>query len=410
MRNKKIHSPINIVVVSPYFTPTVGGSQRYIEELYAHLIRQYPHVHVDVIAYNTEHVLSRETHRGLTIHRVPCIELIRGQFALPNIFALWTILVHVSQKHIAFVHTHIRFFDATWWVWIYAKLIGAKSIFTEQVASHPVHPNPFVQFIAKIVDVTIARFSIEHYDLVTTTNSAAKEFLTKTLKINAPIIVSYGGVDTRFFSPNNTRTVPHLSKRLPKHAVVVTFASRLIWSKGITYFLKALDHIQLPKNVHVCIAGDGPLTNQTKEEIQKMAIKRIHFLGSLNYHDMKMLLRVTDIFVHPSHHNEGFPNVILEALSSKCFVIATDNAGTKEMIVHKKTGYLITQKNIKEIQKALKFAIANVKGRKAIAQAGRLDMKNRFDWNAISRSFYLLVQQFCVFQTSKLKYVPSLSL
>lgn len=403
MRNKQLHSPINIIVVSPYFLPTIGGSQRYIEELYVHLIRQYPYVHVDVIAYNTENAPTRETHRGLTIHRIPCIEIIKGQFALPNMFSLWGTLIHLSQKHIAFVHTHIRFFDATWWVWLYAKLIGAKSIFTEQVAAHPVHPNPVVRWIAKTIDLTIARFSICRYDLVTTTNSAAKTFLEQTLGIKNPITVSYGGVDTRFFSPVKTRTVPHLTKRLPKNSVVVTFASRLIWSKGIKYLTRAIKPMQLPTNVHVCIAGDGPLAAWTQKEIHSTpTMKRVHFLGALNYQEIKTLLQATDIFIHPSHHNEGFPNVILEALSSKCFVIASDNAGTKEMIEHGNTGYLIKQKSIKAIQESLIYAISHKKHRETIAANGRLDMKKRFDWQTISTSFYLLIQRFYILQSNYL--------
>ena len=401
MRNKKIHSPIRILVVSPYFLPTIGGSQRYIEELYAHLIKQYPHVRVDVVAYNTQHALPRETYRGLTIHRIPCIELIKGQFALPNIFALWAILIRMSQKNIAFVHTHIRFFDATWWVWMYAKLIGAKSIFTEQVAAHPVHPNPVIQWIAKAIDLTIARWSISRYDLVTTTNAAAKTFLEETLGIQTPITVSYGGVDTRFFSPVKTRTVPHLSKRLPKKSIVVAFASRLIWSKGITYLMKAIKPMHLPTNVHILIAGDGPLASWTQEEINTTPLaRRVHFLGALNYREMKTLLQATDIFIHPSHHNEGFPNVILEALASKCFVIATDNAGTKEMIHDGKTGYLIRQKSIKGIHDALLYALSHKKERETIAKEARRGMKNRFDWNIVSTSFYILVQQSCTFESS----------
>jgi len=359
MQNKRIHSPIHIIVVSPYFLPTIGGSQRYIEELYAHMVKQNPHIHVDVICYNTEQVAPKESHRRLTIHRIPCIELIKGQFALPNIVALWGILFKLSQKNIAFVHTHIRFFDATWWVWMYAKLIGAKSIFTEQVAAHPVHPNPFVQWIAKLVDTTIARFSIQQYNLITTTNSAAKKFLTHTLHITKPMTVSYGGVDTRFFSPNTSHDIPHLRKKLPKHAITITFASRLIWSKGITYFMKALQQLQkLPPNVHILIAGEGPLASWVQQQMKTIHWnKRIHFLGPLNYHEMKQLLRATTIFIHPSHHNEGFPNVLLEALSSKCFVIATDNAGTKEMITHGLTGYLIKQKSVHAIKESLLYAL-----------------------------------------------------
>ena len=403
MQNKRSYqSPVNVLVISPYFLPTIGGSQRYIEELYAHVITQYPHMHVDVIAYNTEHVLAKEVYRGLTIYRIPCLELIKGQFALPNIFALWGILLQLAKKHIAFVHTHIRFFDATWWTWIYAKLIGAKSIFTEQVASHPVHTNKYVTWIAKFVDMTIAKWSIERYDMITTTNTAAKLFLKEILKIQKPVTVSYGGVDTHFFHPKKTHSIPHLTHKLPKNATIVTFASRIIWSKGITYFLDALEKIDhLPPSVHVVIAGSGPLDNEVQTRVHALGDrKRVHIVGGLNYKEMKQLLQATDIFVHPSHHNEGFPNVILEALASNCLVIATNNAGTKEVLRNGINGYLIKQKSATALVSAIRAALSQVKKTKAMAKTGRNDVVKHFDWKTISTSFYQLTQRFCTFKTS----------
>lgn len=409
MRNKLRSSPVNILVISPYFLPTIGGSQRYIEELYAHVIALYPHIHVDILAYNTEHALERETHRGLTIYRIPCKELIPGQFALPNMFALWGMLLFFAQKHIAFVHTHIRFFDATWWTWLYARLIGAKSIFTEQVAAHPVHDNKVVTTVAKLVDLTLAKWSISHYDMITTTNSAAKTFLKETLHIKKPITVSYGGVDTAYFSPKPAKTIPHVARKVPKKAIVVTFASRLLWSKGITYFLDALRTMKtLPKNVHVVIAGEGPLRETVEQTVLALPNKKqIHVVGGLNYKEMKQLLQATDIFVHPSHHNEGFPNVILEALASHCFVIATNNAGTGEMIVRGKTGLLIRQKSTQAIVHSLESALSHMATVRSTASLGRMDVVKRFDWKFIASSFYSLIQRFCTFTVS---YQPSASL
>jgi glycosyltransferase involved in cell wall biosynthesis len=165
--------------------------------------------------------------------------------------------------------------------------------------------------------------------------------------------------------------------------------------------MKAIRLMHLPTNIHILIAGDGPLASWTQEEINTTPLaRRVHFLGALNYREMKTLLQATDIFIHPSHHNEGFPNVILEALASKCFVIATDNAGTKEMIHDGKTGYLIRQKSIKGIHDALLYALSHKKERETIAKEARRGMKNRFDWNIVSTSFYILVQQSCTFESS----------
>ena len=43
-----------ILLVTPYFYPAIGGSQKYAEELYYFLMKRYPEFKVDVICYNTQ--------------------------------------------------------------------------------------------------------------------------------------------------------------------------------------------------------------------------------------------------------------------------------------------------------------------------------------------------------------------
>jgi len=381
-------SPINILVISPFFYPHIGGSQRYIEELYVHLMKTHKNIHVTVLTYNTDNAPSREWYRKLTILRIPCFTILPGQFALPYPFALISLLITLSAKRFDYVHTHIRFFDATWWTWIYAKMIGARSIFTEHVATHPVHPNIWVTRIATGIDHTLARWAITNYDLITTTNTPAKLFLEQTLGIKKPIHVSYGGVDTKFFSP----------KKEQKQTIIISYIGRLIWSKGLTYLLSAIKKLDttLSKRIVFTIAGSGDLEEKLRKEIDKNHLaKRIRCTGPLESRQVRDLLRKTDICIHPSHHNEGFPNSVLEAAAMGTFVIASDNAGTTEIITDKKTGIIIPQKNTKAITDAITWALDHESERKQMGNECRKEMQKKFDWQVISESFYTLFQEKC---------------
>ena len=57
--------------------------------------------------------------------------------------------------------------------------------------------------------------------------------------------------------------------------------------------------------------------------------KRFNFFG------------VSQVFVLPTYHNEGFPNVICEALSSGLPIISTGQAGIKDAIVDNVNGFLL---------------------------------------------------------------------
>ena len=383
----------HVLLVSPYFYPHIGGSQRYMEELYAHVVKKYPDVHVDVLSCNTAHATKTEEYRGLTIHRIPCWEILPGQFVLPNPVSLIKVLIKLGKNHIDVVHTHIRFFDACWWGWLYAKFSGAASVFTEHVAAHPVHGNSLVSFMGKLIDQTIAAWSIKHYDFVTVTNKSALDFLRETLAVKKDIKLLYGGVDTAYFSPNaiKTRRIPRVAKKIKKNDVIVSFVGRLIWSKGVTYLYDALKQVlpHVPKNVYVVIGGVGKLESTLRQAIEADRLEnRVFLTGPLESSQVRTLLSTTDIFIHPSHHNEGFPNVLLEAGASGNFCIATKNGGVQELIRHKKTGVVIAQKNVRAIKNALLWAINNPVDRRAMGKALQESIQTKFDWKLLTQEYY----------------------
>lgn len=386
----------SILLLSPFFHPHKGGSQRYMEELYAHLVQKHKNVRVDVLAYNTDGARAKEQYRGMTISRIPCWQILPGQFAVPNPISLirW---LH-SRKTCDIVHAHIRFFDATWWGWAYAKLIGATSVFTEHVANHPIHEHEFVTFVARLIDETIARWSISRYDCITATNKSARTFLKYVMGVQRTVYLTYGGVDTMFFNPKRglRRRIPHIQRTFGNADTVITYAGRIIWSKGVTYFYRAVrDSISsLPRRVYVVFAGPGDLLPDIQEEIAKDHLEdRIFTTGSLESKEVRNLLRATDIFVHPSHHKEGFPNVILEAGATENFVIATKNAGVEEAMTDKKTGFIIEQKNEADMRRTIRWAVEHPGERRAMAKALRKTMRRKFEWKNLSERFYLLLKR-----------------
>lgn len=392
----KTHNQIRVLLISPYFFPHIGGSQRYMEELYVHAKTRYPWLHVDVLTYNTDRAPTKQIHRGLTIYRIPCWEVLPGQFTLPHPIALIRMLYTLSQNNYHVVHTHLRFFDSTWWAWIYARIIKATSLFTEHVAGRPVHENSTVELIAKIVDQTLATWSLPRYDIVTVTNRSAQQFLNRTYHLPQPIQLIYGGVDTKYFTPiqRNRRTIPIMQKKLKSTDIVITFVGRLIWAKGAIKLYRIFRHIlpNIQKNVYLAIAGDGVLASTLRKQInQDNLADRVWFLGALQPKKVKQLLQATDIFIHPSRHNEGFPNVILEAGASSNYVIATDVAGVREIIMPHTTGALIPAGNEDAITHQLIWALRNKLKTRSMGNNLRKLLIKEYDWIEISNSYMRLL-------------------
>lgn len=384
-------------MILPFFYPHRGGSQKYAEELYASMIKYHPNVKVDILCYNSDHASNYEQYRGFRIYRIPCFTLIPARFLLPHPLALIKTLKILAKNQYQFVNTHIRFFDPTWWLWIYAKIIGAKSIFTGHVATHPVHQNKIVQNVSKIIDLTIASFSLKFYDYITFTNKAAQKFFIDKLRLKKDSSIIYGGVDTNFFTPleKTNRAIPKLNIPVRDDIVIVTFVGRLIWTKGVTYLYEAIKDLQktpLADNLLFVLGGPGELEPELRSKIKQDKLDtKVLLTGDLTYNQVKALLGTSNLFVNPSHHNEGFPNTILEAGSAGCYVIATDNAGTSEVVRSAQTGALIPQKDVKAIEDAIYWAVTHQEKRERIAQNFRRELVEKFDWKVISNQLYKLL-------------------
>lgn len=370
---------MRILLISPYFYPHPGGSQRYIEELHYHLLKKHKNVSVDVLCYNTDRAKSNETYRNFRINRVSCHEILPGQFALPKpLDLIKTVYRLTSKNNYDLVVANTRFFESAWWTPLLAKLIHAKSILIDHCAFHPVHASGLIADIAVIIDKIVSPLTARFYDEVIVTNKATMKFDRDLMKLNPRIV--YGGVDSNIFGgDNNSKNLKPLNIKPPikKNDIVVTFLGRMIPSKGPELVYKAAEHIiKHRSNVRFIFAGPGPVY----ENLKLQNIKKINLLGALNVEKVSELLSKTDIVVHPSTHHEGFPNVILEAGASGCAVIATDKGGTTEIIKNGKTGIII-KPDRKSVEKALNYLIKNKLKRKQLGQDLKIFIAKKFNWS-----------------------------
>lgn len=97
----------------------------------------------------------------------------------------------------------------------------------------------------------------------------------------------YNGVDTRLYAPR-----PRMPGPLRFAAV-----AHLTREKGIDVLLKAMS--RMSNQVHLRIAGDGPLESEFKSLAHSLGIaNRVSFLGLRN--DVANILGDADVFIHPA--------------------------------------------------------------------------------------------------------------
>jgi glycosyltransferase involved in cell wall biosynthesis len=118
---------------------------------------------------------------------------------------------------------------------------------------------------------------------------------------------------------------PHELRADRFNALIV---GRLDLVKGHHLAIAALE--DLPADVHVCIAGDGPLRNELQERAARHGVaERVHLLGfRRNIYDY---IAHCDALLMPSLH-EGLPYTLLEAMALGVPIVASRVGGLAEVL------------------------------------------------------------------------------
>lgn len=362
-----------VLVLTPFFYPHIGGSQQYMEDIYAYLVRAHKDIKVDVLCYNTDNVSSEEAYRGLRIYRIPGWNVLPGRFALPSPITLFRFL-YKNRSSYDIIHCSTRFFDTSWWGPLYARLIHKRVILTDHCADTPTHPNFLITKITRLIDLTLVKFFLNLFNQIYVTNKAAGKYIKD--KYGKDSILIYGGVDTEKFKP---------SKKTSGKKPEVLFVGRMIESKGTRTLFEVAKRIPTANFV---FAGPGFLVDELSEAKKRLRLKNIEILGPVKRDLIPSLMNKSDILANPSFHAEGFPNVLLEAGACRLFIISTSMGGSGEIVEDGVTGLLVKPNDIGVLTEAIKRAIYEPKLRQELSISLYNKIQKKFSWPHLSEQLY----------------------
>jgi glycosyltransferase involved in cell wall biosynthesis len=149
------------------------------------------------------------------------------------------------------------------------------------------------------------------------------------------------------------------------------FVGRLVWEKDLFVLVEASRSLRAGE---IWIVGDGPL----REPLQAAAAGApVHFLGEQPHGRVSELLHQSRALVLCSKE-EGFPNVVLEALAHGRPVIATAVGGIPEMIEDGINGCLVPVGDAQALRRAMESLLDDVTWSR-LAHAARPSVV-RFGW------------------------------
>jgi len=156
-------------------------------------------------------------------------------------------------------------------------------------------------------------------------------------------------------------------------------------------FLKALNQIKEIIKFEAIIVGRGKLHKDLLEYIERNDLT--NFVKIINFVENPFtLLKQTELFILSSKY-EGLPNVLLEALTLRKFIISSNcPTGPKEILLNGKGGLLFKVGNHNQLAKKILYYVKN---KKKCLKMLRYAIQNlyRFDYQKNLKKYLNLVNQ-----------------
>jgi glycosyltransferase involved in cell wall biosynthesis len=190
------------------------------------------------------------------------------------------------------------------------------------------------------------------------------------------VLIRGSGVNMEKFKP---------SSGSEKEYPIVLFASRMIWDKGVGEFVEAAKIINKgTKKARFVLAGKPDHNNPnsvTEEELRAWNKKGlVEWWGYCE--NMVEILQESSIVSLPSYYGEGVPKILIEAAACGKPVITTDMPGCREIVCDGETGYLVEEKNSKDLAKKTLTLLADKKERIEMGIKGRVFAQDNFSLKA----------------------------
>ena len=223
--------------------------------------------------------------------------------------------------------------------------------------------------IVQKLTIGLYKAAVENAKCVFFQNNSDRAFFDNNkIKYKKGITLPGSGVNLNKFQP-----MPYPSEE----PVRFIYVARVMKAKGIEEFLEAA-HLVREKypdtEFHIC---------GFCEEDYKEVLKQKSTSGEVIYHGLVENVmdyeKACHCVVLPSFHPEGVSNVLLEGAACARPLITTDHSGCKETVEDGVTGYIVRQKDGKDLaEKMLHFIQLSNAQRKEMGKLGRKKMEREF--------------------------------
>ena len=200
------------------------------------------------------------------------------------------------------------------------------------------------------------------------------------------------------YNPLNKREIIYLSKKkisfnfFKKKNLNIVSVARLSDQKDHLTLLKAVNNLKNNINIKLLLIGSGDQLKFISDYINKKKLSKMIKIIKFKKNPYPFLLK-SDLFVLSSKY-EGLPNVLLEALVLKKFVISSNcPTGPKEVLDNGKGGFLFKTGEMNDLKNKILFFYQNRKKCRKLTLFGNKRL-NRFDSKLNLNKYYQIIKNY----------------
>ncbi|SMA50887.1 glycosyltransferase [Parendozoicomonas haliclonae] len=235
--------------------------------------------------------------------------------------------------------------------------------------------------IAKCLSKSPARFIARETNLLSEKSvTGLKKIITRFIynifdtvvaqseDMRSDLINNYGVLEDTVCKINNganQKLILELSKALDvnfdTNLINLVTVGKLEYQKGYQELLRLYSRSSFIEKCKLHIIGDGSLKNDINKQIKTLGIEdRVILYG--NQRNPYPFIANADAFISSSHF-EGFPNVLIEALACRTFIVSNRYKGGVNEIINDDCGIFFDLSSLESFDEAL-GAINNMKSKK----------------------------------------------
>ena len=363
---------MKIVLATPIYPPEIGGPATYVRELATRLAKAEQ---ITIVAFADV---------GEVVDGVKLVLIGKKSGLLSRLTAFFfALLKEAKGANVIYVQNAVAaglpavLAGALLKKPVVLKFVGDEA--WERAAGAGKTQKTLEQFLAApeggvktSIFIAIQKFVLTHASVVVPPSQFLGNILTQYYGVSPTrVLVNYNAFEDPI--PNETPT-----NRQPQQILSV---SRLVSWKRVDGIINAF---KILKNTFsgatLVIAGVGPEEASLKKLAQESGLDQsVRFVGRLSHEQVLELEKESDVMVLNSTY-EGLPHIVLEGFAARTPVIATDIPGTREAVMHEKSGILVPKGDDATLAVAIERVFNDAALREKIVVGGLLILKEKFSW------------------------------